>query len=323
MDTTEDNFSWTPFGKEEVNMNEQTNQQVSAPGIVWLSASPSLDNAPYVTFSEDKHKEYYNNSLRIYDVILAKFVPKYKQLYQEPVLSVWKCWLEQQKQLWTYSLTAPACAPRVLPRPFATRQATQDPQAQLDKFEDCAPADPEEALEIITHSSGIHGQFTDEQRLCQIRQAIATAEEFRNPTEPVTAKKACIFVHCYFDIARQKNVHQIGVGIVENIQGDPASPSATFDLIFCPPKGSLPAKGIFGSKSFRADTLYQDITCDMSFNQQYTSKKGKKVESENKNIEKTSLLAFNLILNKQGNFCKKRDRKDSLYNMSSYIYIYI
>ena len=56
----------------------------------------------------------------------------------------------------------------------------------------------------------------------------------------------------------------------------------------------------------------------MSFNQHYTSKKGKKIESENKNLEKTSLLAFNLILNKQGNFCKKRDRKDSLYNMSSY-----
>jgi hypothetical protein len=198
------------------------------------------------------------------------------------------------------------------------RQATQDPQAQLDEFEDCAPADPEEALEIITHSSGIHGQFTDEQRLRQIREAIATAEEFRNPTEPVTAKKACIFIYCYFDVARQEDVHQIGVGIVENIQGDPASPSATFDLIFCPPKGSLPAKGIFGSKSFRADTLYQDITCDMSFNQHYTSKKGKKIESENKNLEKTSLLAFNLILNKQGNFCKKRDRKDSLYNMSSY-----
>ena len=34
-----------------------------------------------------------------------------------------------------------------LPRPFAMRQATQDPQAQLDEFEDCAPADPEEALE--------------------------------------------------------------------------------------------------------------------------------------------------------------------------------
>jgi hypothetical protein len=31
VDATEDNFSWTPYEKEEENMNEQTNQQLSAP----------------------------------------------------------------------------------------------------------------------------------------------------------------------------------------------------------------------------------------------------------------------------------------------------
>ena len=58
--------------------------------------------------------------------------------------------------------------------PLATRR--MQPQAQL---EDCAPQDSEE-LEMITHDSGIRVIFTNEQKLGQIRNAIATDGQFRN-----------------------------------------------------------------------------------------------------------------------------------------------
>ena len=58
--------------------------------------------------------------------------------------------------------------------PLATRR--MQPKAQL---EDCAPQDLEE-LKIITYDSGIGVIFTNEQKLGQIRNAIATDRQFRN-----------------------------------------------------------------------------------------------------------------------------------------------
>jgi len=58
--------------------------------------------------------------------------------------------------------------------PLATRR--MQPQAQL---KDCAPQDLEE-LKMITHDSGIRVIFTNEQKLGQIRNAIATDGQFRN-----------------------------------------------------------------------------------------------------------------------------------------------
>ena len=321
VDTTEDNLAWIPFEQnahtiDEAIAAEQTLQPHPTPGIRWISASPNLNNAPYVTFSQEQHQLFSSNAQKIYDAILRTFVPKYKMIFQEPVLSVWKNWLLQQQQLWSFSVADSACATLVLPPPFATRRT--QPQTQPEEIEDCAPEDPEETLEIITHDSGIHGIFTDEQRLGQLRTAIATAEQFRNVNALVELKKACIFIYCHLDVERKQDVYQIGVGIIEHIHGDPADPKATFDIRFCPPKGALPAKGVLGSKSYRADTLYQDITCSMCFNQHYTTKRGAKIESENRNTEKASLLAFNLILNRNGGFCKNRHRQDSIYNLSSY-----
>ena len=65
-----------------------------------------------------------------------------------------------------------------MPLWFVTHLATcrMQPQARL---EDCAPQDSEE-LEMITHDSGIRVIFTNEQKLGQIRNAIATDGQFRN-----------------------------------------------------------------------------------------------------------------------------------------------
>jgi hypothetical protein len=67
-------------------------------------------------------------------------------------------------------------------------------------------------------------------------------------------------------------------------------PLSTF--AFAPPKGAKPQKGS------RPDMLYQDINADMCFNLQYRSKTGKKVENEDRNLEREVLLAFNLDMNK-------------------------
>ena len=65
---------------------------------------------------------------------------------------------------------------------------------------------------------------------------------------------------------------QIGVGLIENVHGDPSSADARFEIRFCPPKG---AKLQQGGK--RRDTLYKNIAADMAFNKSYSSKfkKGK------------------------------------------------
>ena len=67
--------------------------------------------------------------------------------------------------------------------PLATRQ--MQPQAQLKDI-DCAPQDSEE-LKMITHDSGIRVIFTNEQKLGQIRNAIATDGQFRNVNAIATA----------------------------------------------------------------------------------------------------------------------------------------
>ena len=106
--------------------------------------------------------------------------------------------------------------------PLATRR--MQPQAQL---KDCAPQDSEE-LKMITHDSGICVIFTNEQKLGQIRNAIATDGQFRNVNATagqfrkckciVKLKKACIFIGFHLDVELQQDVYQIGVGIIEHIK---------------------------------------------------------------------------------------------------------
>jgi len=136
-------------------------------------------------------------------------------IFQQPFIM--KSWLLQQQQLWSYSLADSDYAPLVCHPPCNLPNATQ---AQL---EDCAPQDLEE-LEMITHDSGIRVIFTNEQKLGQIRNAIATDGQFRNVNATagqfrkckciVKLKKACIFIDFHLDVELQQDVYQIGVGII-------------------------------------------------------------------------------------------------------------
>ena len=56
----------------------------------------------------------------------------------------------------------------------------------------------------------------------------------------------------------------------------------------------------------------------MFFQFHYITRVGPKVESEDKNLPKEVMLAFNLELNKDGSFCKRGGRGGQLYNASSY-----
>ena len=92
-------------------------------------------------------------------------------IFQQPCIM--KSWLLKQQQLWPFSLAGADYAP-LLCHPLAT--CRMQPQAQL---KDCAPQDSE-GLKMITHDSGIRVIFTNEQKLAQIRNAVATDGQFRN-----------------------------------------------------------------------------------------------------------------------------------------------
>jgi hypothetical protein len=82
VDTTEDNLAWIPFEQnahtiDEAIAAEQTLQPHPTPGIRWISASPNLNNAPYVTFSQEQHQLFSSNAQKIYDAILRTFVPRF------------------------------------------------------------------------------------------------------------------------------------------------------------------------------------------------------------------------------------------------------
>ena len=181
----------------------------------------------------------------------------------------WNVWMLDQQKLWDPSFNErnrTICSPLKLPSLYRDRIQLL-PVAEKVQIQDSAMDDEPETNEIILHSSGAHGSFDKQQRLNQI----------------------------------QDDVVQIGVGIITKIHGDPSDPQALFDIKFCPPKGAKPQKG-----SSRPDTLYQDIRGDMKFNQHYLSKRGKKIESEDCNLEKDVLLAFNLTLKKDGAFGSTR-----------------
>ena len=103
-------------------------------------------------------------------------------------------------------------------------------------------------------------------------------------------------------------VEQIAFGISESV----SEGNEKVGIRFCPPKGAKPQKG----KS--PDTLYQDIRADIQFQLQYKSKCGPRVESEDKNIDRSVLLAFNLEITKDGSLGKKGSRGGQVYNASSY-----
>ena len=138
--------------------------------------------------------------------------------------------------------------------------------------EDSAPADLPEHVQVICHSSSDHGSFTDAQKLQALRYVIADEEELVSSTATVFSGMACmrIFKYEYPDRLNNTIKTQIGVGIVADVHGDPASPDATFDIQFCPLKGGR------AQTLSRPDTLYVNIDAARAYNLSFTIKKEKK-----------------------------------------------
>ena len=92
-------------------------------------------------------------------------------IFQQPFIM--KSWLLQQQQLWSFSLAGSDYAPLVCHPPCNLPNATPGSTRGLctSRFG---------RLEMITHDSGIRVIFTNEQKLGQIRNAIATDGQFRN-----------------------------------------------------------------------------------------------------------------------------------------------
>ena len=97
--------------------------------------------------------------------------PNIHMIFQQPFIM--KSWLLQQQQLWSFSLAGSDYVPLVCHPPCNSPKATPCSTRGLctSRFG---------RLEMITHDSGIRVIFTNEQKLGQIRNAIATDGQFRN-----------------------------------------------------------------------------------------------------------------------------------------------
>ena len=288
-------------------------------GIQWISNSPSLQNAPLVQFDEHDCQQNIKKTEKIMSDILTKFAPKYQNIFDPTVMEHWNVWKQRELNRWT-SVSAEIgtlrAALMLLPSPYTSRERDQDANMQI-LIEDSAPADLPEHIESICHNSGQHGTYSKRQKLDNLRVVIAEEECLTSTTATVFSETACIFKYDYpkLIMGQPQFVQQIGVGVIKAVHGDPSSPGATFDIQFCPPKGSKP------QSSKRPDTLYQDIDADMSFKMNHTIKKGKmRMPDISKHLPKDVLLAFNLQINKSKHCFSKVRLADSKYNMSSYAF---
>ena len=143
-----------------------------------------------------------------------------------------------------------------------------------------------------------------------IRLSLAEIETWQKDVV-VHTNTGCIYKFQHEDRTSKELKTQIAVGVVKAQRQCPDSGEILYDIRFCPPKGARPASGK------RHDTLYQDICAGYAYNLHYRSKCGKKVEEEDNNLPRSVMLAFNLVLNNDGTFCKRR-RNDTPNNMSSY-----
>jgi hypothetical protein len=179
--------------------------------------------------------------------------------------------------------------------------------------EDCALADPCDRQQTLTFSNAGNeefGSFSKKQRLDMVRLSLSEVEHWQKNVA-VHENMACIYNIQFPDRETNTINKQIAIGLVKQQHRCSETGKPLYDIRFCPPKGAKPAA------RNRPDTLYQNITADMAFNTSYKSKAGKKVEEEDNNQPRSVMLAFNLELNKDGTFCKRR-LSDSPYNMSSY-----
>lgn len=231
----------------------------------------------------------------------------------------WEAWLTNQKTLWNIEFhnlhTSGITTSIDYPRALVIRSQTMEDSSSINSLvEECALADLSDNVEFVTHSSGPFGEFTTQQRLKMIRLSLAEIDS-QNSATPVLENMGCIykFTHACMDPITNAEIEktQIAVGVIKKIYQLADFDEKVYDIRFCPPKGAKAAT------SKRPDTLYQNLHPDFHYNLHYKSKKGKKVEQEDKGLPKSVMLAFNLEMNKDGTFSKRR-MTDSRYNISSY-----
>lgn len=285
-------------------------------GILWIKASPALENAARIQFDVAAVEKNMKSCMKIYESICKNFAPKYSSMFTSSVMHNWESWLQTQRQTWNLEHPQLDEQSNILRFPRAQSERTRNALFHRtdgnvgNSVEDCALADLSDDVEFLTHSSGQFGSFTKTDRLQMVRLTLAQVEE-HNKKFTVVQNMGCIFKFSHVDRKTQMEKTQIAVGMVEKMHNCLETNAELFDIRFCPPKGAKPA-----SKG-RPDTLYQDISADYAYNLGYKSRQGKKVEKEDVNLPRSVFLAFNLEINKDGKFCKKR-RNDSPYNMSSY-----
>ena len=287
-------------------------------GIMWIHDSPSLKQAPLRSFQELEVRNNCQKVQKIFADVMTKFAPKYKNIFDDLALQNWSLWKDRELSRWGEVLQqvigdcdGARHGNLELPLPYAFR-ANVSAQSTEIMVEDSAPADLPDHLEQICHNSFHHGAFTSAQKLDSLRHVIADEEQVMSPTATVFSGLACIFKYEFPNKINGTIKTQIGVGIVSEVQGDPASPDATFDIRFCPPKGGRP------QTATRPDTLYVNIDAAKAYNMNFTVKRGnKRVPDLSKGVPKDVMLAFNLELNAAGTFSKKR-LTDSKYNLSSF-----
>jgi hypothetical protein len=217
----------------------------------------------------------------------------------------WEQWFAAEQQQWDPNSKQAGSVPHLrIPQSFHNRRTPSSIFEDLHSVvEDSALQDLDDAVEFVTHDSGVHGHFSRTQRQDLTRQLLFQ-EQMLKDSGPILEKCACIYSYTFPD-SNQKFNEQIGVGLVTKIHGDPSSEDCLLDIQFCPPSGALP------QTSKRPDTLYQNIEASMKFKLNHKISKGprgKKVRMLD--IEKMQprsvLLAYNLELNKSGKFSNSR-----------------
>jgi hypothetical protein len=316
-ETIEDIPENIPYLKDASILLPENHSNSKLQGILLIEHSPNLEAAKHVQFSAEQVQTNLKRCQMIFSAIVSKFVPNYRNIFSEAVMENWQNWLCEQEKIWDleYHQAHPAgfISFVAFPRSLLNRAPSRD-QNTLPEVEDCALADLEDHVQFVTHSSGAFGAFTRKERLEMIRLSLAEIEK-RNSNIMVLENMGCIykFVHEAAETKEEKT--QIALGLVEKVHTNSESNESTFDIRFCPPRGAKPA-----GKN-RPDSLYQNISADMHFNLKYRSKKGKKVENEDKKLPREVMLAFNLDMNKDGTISKRR-MTDSPYNMSSYALVH-
>jgi hypothetical protein len=299
-----DDFENTVLGQDEGEV-VLTHSETPLKGILWLKSTPDIQNAPFLCFDS---KVVQSNRCLVSSIvteIFQKFSSKYREYFTQDVKQNWNSWLEKNLQFWDPSAKTVQSGHLSFPRPYDVRAAGYSANETIAEIEDSAMADLPDDVETLTHNSSLHGSFSKKNRLDIIRDYLSNVHSVHDDSVILTGL-ACIYQFEHIDGISGQQKEQIAVGIITQVHEN------LIDIQFCPPKGAKPQKGK------RPDTLYQDINEDMNFNTSYRSKAGKKIECEDKNLERSVILAFNLELNSNGSFSKKPQRADSLYNASSY-----